>query len=190
MSDARYNFDPAQFRVDPSSITPHVIKFYEVQLGRDRFCGIQHPKEYRSADAYVLKKNKHNKIRLFPVQIQYFIRHQVRVGHRSSPEEPYHVQNEWHTFAVVLHYTASPGMNEVGQDTQNPDDVAFQMDLEHIQDRYGIENYIPIRQIAGRFVKVPAVSYEQFISLKRDKQEARHLLPTTGVYCSPLPPRL
>lgn len=185
-----YGFDEHQFLVEPTSITAEAIKFYEVQIGRDRFCGIEHHKEYRAADAYVMKHGKDGKIRLFAVQIQYFIRHQVCVQYRSHPSQPYHKQDEWHTFAVVLHYKATAGMKEMGQDIRNPNVVAFQMDLENIQDRYGIENFVPIRQIAGRFIKVPAVSYAQFMAYKRKKQESRHLPATTGIYCSALPPRL
>lgn len=189
MTSAAYNFDNDEFKVEPSSIGTEVIKFYEVQIGRDRYCGIQHDKEHRAADAYVLRHNQNNLIALFAVQIQYFIRHRVRVQHRCNRTAQYREQDEWHTFAVVLQYKAMPRMEKMGQDMQHPDRVAFQMDLEHIQDRYGVQNFIPIRSIAGRFIKVPAVSFAQYIDLKRVKQAARHLEPTTGFYCSPLPPK-
>jgi hypothetical protein len=187
--DQEYKFDSEELLVEESSITPDVVKFYEVQIGRDRYCGIQHQKQRRAADVYVLKQNDRGNIALFAVQIQYFIRHRVRVKHRRHRTDEYVEQDEWHTFAVVLNYKAAPGMALRGQDIQRPNKVAFQMDVESIQDRYGVENYIPIRLIAGRFVKVPAVSFDEYIALKRVKQASRHLEATTGFRCAPLPPK-
>jgi hypothetical protein len=187
--DQQYQFDSEEFVVEESSIKPDVVKFYEVQIGRDRYCGIEHEKERRAADVYVLKKNDRGNIALFAVQIQYFIRHRVRVKHRRRRTDRYVEQDEWHTFAVVLNYKAAPGMALRGQDIQHPDKVAFQMDLESIQDRYGVENYIPIRLIAGRFIKVPAVAFQEYIDLKRVRQASRHLEATTGFRCAPLPPK-
>jgi hypothetical protein len=189
LSAGRYQFDNNELLVEPNSIGPDVLKFYEIQIGRERYCGIEHEKEQRAADAYVLKKNCNGAISLFAVQIQYFIRHLVRVQYRSAARAPYIEQDEWHTFAVVLNYKPTEGMERWGQDVSSPNFVAFQMDLESIQDRYGYDNYIPIRTIAGRFIKVPAVPFDQYIDLKRNKQATKHLQATTGFYCSPAPTR-
>jgi hypothetical protein len=188
-----YKFDAHELCVDEDSITDQVTKFYEIQIGRDRYCGIEHKKEQQAADAYTIKSNTHDQpqMRLYAMQIQYFIRQRVVVKHRSAPNAPYCSQAEWHTFAVVLHYV--PVRREDGQNVQNPD-VSFLMKLESLgaRDGYGYENFIPIRQIAGRFIKVPVASYETYANIKQNKQARKHLPlhPTNGFFCSPLPPKL
>lgn len=192
LSNAEHKFDANEFRVhmDDTSMSPDVLKFYEIQIGRERYCGMEHCKEHRAADAYIMKHNIHGRITLFAVQIQYFIRHRARVQHTRHRDGLVTVQDEWHTFAVVLHYRAATSMDEMGQDVMHPNNVAFTMDVERIGDRYGCDNFVPIRVIAGRFVKVPSVPFKRYVQLQSKRQLSRPLDTNTGFYASPLPRKL
>jgi hypothetical protein len=64
------------------------------------------------------------------------------------------------------------------------------MRVEHIGARYGWDNFVPIRVIAGRFVKVPSVRFKRFVHLESKRQLSRPLDENTGFYASPLPRKL
>ena len=146
-----------------------------MHIGRETFYGIEGgATAERSSDIYYMS-SKENKIVAYAAQIQYFIQHRATVTHTHNLTCAITTAvDELHTFAVVFMYNH---FENKGMALDSPSPV-FTYKLD--KNKYGWENFIPIRQIAGRCAKMPHYDYKKW--KKAESGRGVHSFPDSTTF--------